>query len=156
MADPEQTPMRRQTRDRGASTLELAILFPFFLFLVLLVVQAGLYFDALNVTQAVAQSTSREVRAYPGGSSVVYNMPAQGALQSQADVAVIRAWNEFDPRHRTGQPSVEVRPVGGASNQVTFTVRSSATNLLHGILPDLPVTAKVSGPVEVFKRQGTN
>ncbi len=39
---------------------------------------------------------------------------------------------------------------------MVVTINAHAMNLLPGIFPSLPITATASGPIEIFKRKGTN
>lgn len=52
--------MTRLRGDDGAATTELVIVAPAVLFLILLVVQLGLYFHAISVASAAAQDGARE------------------------------------------------------------------------------------------------
>ena len=142
--------------DRGVSAVEFAVLMPVFLPFIFLVIQAGLYYHAVNVTNAVAQTTSRVIRTYPGqAGQVVTQIPSQGALQTQAGRVAVEAWRQLDANKTSEEPTVDVQLDGG-SNQLVLTVRSRSVNLLPGILPSLPVTARASGPIEIFKPRGTN
>ena len=144
--------------ERGASAVEFAFVSLPLLTLIFLLVQAGLYYHAVNVAQAVAQTTARVVRTYPGPPGQVYTaVPSGGALQGTATRTAVQAWRELDAnRTLVKEPAVTVAVDVGAYNQVTVTIRSEAVNLLPAILPSLPVTARASGPIEIFKPQGTN
>jgi Flp pilus assembly protein TadG len=144
-------------RERGVSAVEFAVLMPVFLPLIFLLVQAGLYYHAVNVTNAVAQTTARVIRTYPGGAGQdpVTVLPSQGNLQSQAEGVSVETWQSLDANKTSSQPTVAV-VVDPGTNQVTVTVHSNCVNLLPGILPTLPLTAQASGPIEIFKPQGTN
>jgi Flp pilus assembly protein TadG len=145
-------------RDRGVSAVEFAVLMPVFLPLIFLLVQAGLYFHAVNVIQAVAQTTGRVIRTYPGSAgeaTPTTQLPSQAQLQSEADRVSVETWQQLDANKTAAQPVAEVPPPD-AFNQVTVTIRSKCVNLLPGILPDLPVVATASGPIEIFKPQETN
>ncbi|HVX43781.1 MAG TPA: TadE family protein [Mycobacteriales bacterium] len=55
--------------DRGAGALEFALITPIFITLAFIVVQAGLYWEARNVLDSIADDTGSMVRAgtsYPG------------------------------------------------------------------------------------------
>jgi TadE-like protein len=54
-------------RDRGANTLELALLTPILLLVILLVVQFALVFHARHVALAAAQAAARVAREQPTG-----------------------------------------------------------------------------------------
>jgi Flp pilus assembly protein TadG len=148
-----------EDRERGVSAVEFAMLMPVFLPLIFLLVQAGLYYHAVNVTHAVAQTTARVIRTYPGGvgQAPVTQIPSLGTLQADADRVSVETWQALDANKTSSQPSARVTldDVPG-SNQLTVTIRSTCVNLLPGILPRLDIVAQASGPVEVFKPQGTN
>jgi len=149
---------RGHDRDRGISAVEFAILTPSLLILIFLVIQAGLYYHAVNVTQAVAQTTARVVRTYPGlpGQRPVTRVPGGAELEPQANRVAVQTWLDLDANKTAARPQVSVAVDVGSYNQVTVTVASRAVNLLPGLLPDLPITARASGPIEIFKPEGTN
>jgi TadE-like protein len=134
------------------------MLMPVFLPLIFLLIQAGLYYHAVNVTHAVAQTTARVIRTYPGGvgQAPVTQVPTGGQLDGQADRVAVETWQALDANHTSSQPTADVVVDQGASNQLTVTIHSTCVNLLPGILPTLPITAQASGPIEIFKPQGTN
>jgi Flp pilus assembly protein TadG len=144
-------------RERGVSAIEFAMLMPVFLPLIFLLVQAGLYYHAVNVTHAVAQTTARVIRTYPGGvGQVVTRVPTADELQPQADRVAVETWEALDTNKTSSRPSTAVDVAVGTTNQLTVTVQSTCVNLLPGILPTLPITAQASGPIEIFKPQDTN
>jgi hypothetical protein len=144
-------------RDRGVSAVEFAMLMPVFLPLIFLLVQAGLYYHAVNVTNAVAQTTARVIRTYPGGvGQVVTRLPSGPELRPDAERVAVETWQALDANKTSSQPEVRDVDVQQGSNQLTLTIHSTCINLLPGILPTLDITAKASGPVEIFKPQGTN
>jgi Flp pilus assembly protein TadG len=148
---------REHDGERGASAVEFSLVSLPLLILIFLLVQAGLYYHAVNVAQAVAQTTARVVRTYPGQPGQVYTaVPSGGALQGTATQTAVQVWRELDANRTLKEPAVTVAVDVGEYNQVTVTVRSEAVNLLPAILPSLPVTAKASGPIEIFKPQRTN
>jgi hypothetical protein len=145
-------------RERGVSAVEFAMLMPVFLPLIFLLVQAGLYYHAVNVTHAVAQTTARVIRTYPGGvgQAPVTRVPTGGELEPRANEVAVATWEALDANKTSSQPTAQVVVDVGASNQLTVTIESKCINLLPGILPDLPLTAQASGPIEIFKPQDTN
>jgi Flp pilus assembly protein TadG len=144
--------------ERGVSAIEFAMLMPVFLPLIFLLVQAGLYFHAANVTQAVAQTTGRVLRTYPGnpGQDPTTALPSEGFLQGQASRIAVETWESLDANKTSSQPTTEVALNADGFNQLTVTVHSTCVNLLPGILPTLELNARSSGPIEIFKPQGTN
>jgi len=146
---------REHDGERGVSAVEFAVLTPSLLILIFLLIQAGLYYPAVNVTQAVAQTTARVVRTYPGApGQVATQLPSEGELTPEANRVAVQTWQELDANKTSQRPTVAVDM--DAFNQVTVTITSRSVNLLPGILPNLPITAKASGPIEIFKPQGTN
>jgi Flp pilus assembly protein TadG len=145
-------------RERGVSAVEFAILTPSLLILIFLLIQAGLYYHAVNVTQAVAQTTARVVRTYPGapGQAPETRVPSGTELEPQANRVAVQTWQDLDANKTSERPTAAVQVDVGGYNQVTVTIRSRAVNLLPGIFPSLPVTAKASGPIEIFKPERTN
>jgi Flp pilus assembly protein TadG len=143
--------------ERGASAVEFAMIMPVFLPLIFLLVQAGLYFHAVNVTQAVAQTTSRVLRTLPANeaSNTQTLLPNQGTLQADAQRIAVETWQSLDANKTSSEPvaTADIVPV---ENELSVTIQSKCVNLLPGILPDLPVNARASGPIEIFKGQGTN
>ena len=158
--DGERDPEHDSEHDgeRGVSAVEFAIISLPLLILIFLLVQAGLYYHAVNVAQAVAQTTARVVRTYPGApGEVATRVPSEAELQGLANRTAVQAWQELDANKTlVKQPTVRVEVDVGAFNQVTVTIQSESVNILPKILPSLPVTAKASGPIEIFKPQGTN
>jgi hypothetical protein len=144
--------------ERGASTLEFAIVMPSFILLIFLLVQAGLYFHAANVAQAVAQTTAREISTYRGapGADPVKTLPSRARLAADANQVAVRTWQDLDANHTMRRPDVTVGLDSGGSNLLTVEVTSTTVNLLPGLFPSLRVTSRASGPVEVFKPQDTN
>ena len=137
--------------DRGASVVEFAILMPFVIALIFLIVQAGLYYHAVNVSQAVAQSTARQVRGFSTGGTAT----DCGQVDSQqAQATAIEIWQTLDAHASAAQPVVAATV--GDKCEVTVTVESHSVNLLPGIFPRLDIHAKASGPLEVFKTNGTD
>jgi len=125
--------------ERGVSAIEFAMLMPVFLPLIFLLVQAGLYFHAANVTQAVAQTTGRVLRTYPGnpGQDPTTALPSEGFLQGQASRIAVETWESLDANKTSSQPTAEVALNTDGFNQLTVTVHSTCVNLLPGILPTL-------------------
>jgi Flp pilus assembly protein TadG len=142
--------------DRGASVVEFAIIMPAFLILLFLLIQAGLYYHAVNVTQSVATTTAREMRAYTGtsGGATVRDL-RQNCDQAVANQKAVAAWEALDANHTASRPAATVNCIPGI-NQVEVVVQAHSVNLLPGIFPQLDITARAQGPAEVFKDQGTN
>jgi Flp pilus assembly protein TadG len=129
---------RRLGGDAGAATTELVIAAPAFLFMIMLIVQAGLYFHASSIASAAAQEGARAATVQ-GGS-----------IREGEDVA-----NEFV---RTLAPrlldNVDVRgqPVDGGE-LVRMTVRGDVTEVFRipGVAVDFTVSETSEGVVERFR-----
>lgn len=143
-------------QDRGATTLEFAVLSLAFLLLVFLVVQAALYYHARNVIKAEAEGIARAVRAYPAqaGGPAERGIPSPSELARLANAEAVRQWDLLDNSgDTTSRPDVQVRVAG--ANQVEVTVTADPIALMPGF-GDVSITATAGGPFEVFKRSGEN
>jgi TadE-like protein len=149
---------RTHNGERGVSAVEFAVLTPSLLIMIFLLIQAGLYYHAVNVTQAVAQTTARVIRTYPGapGQPPATRVPSGPELQPAADRVAVQTWQDLDANKTATRPQVTVQVDVGQFNEVTVVVATRSVNLLPGILPNLPIVAKASGPIEIFKPQETN
>jgi hypothetical protein len=98
------------------------------------------------------------VRTYPGtpGQAPVSRVPSGSELQPQADRVAVQTWQDLDASKTASRPVTTVTVDVGAYDQVVVTINAHAMNLLPGIFPSLPITATASGPIEIFKRKGTN
>ena len=120
------------TRERGATTTELAIVFPVLVMLILAVVQFGIWYHAAAVARAAA---SEGVRAM----LVVDGTEADGRRRTQ----------EFLDQLGRGvieSPAVSTTRSGDVA---VVEIRASAPELLPGLR--LPVTARAETPVERFR-----
>lgn len=83
---------RRLSGDAGGATTELVIATPAFLFTIMLIVQAGLYFHASSVASAAAQEGARAATvqggSIPAGEQVAGDFVAALASQLLDDVDV--------------------------------------------------------------------
>ncbi len=119
-------------RERGSATTEVVLLTPVLLFLVLLVVQFGLWYHAEHVAQAAAQEGVRSARLE--GSS--------------ADAGRTRAVAFLS----TVGPTIVQEPVVTATrdaNTANVSVEGRAVTVVPGF--SLPVKATASSPVERFR-----
>ena len=160
-------PLRRPVRndsapsargERGATTLEFAVLSVAFLLLVFFVVQAALYYHARNVIKAEAEGVARAVRAYPAqpGGVPEDQVPSQQQVQTIATTEAVRQWNLLDDGgDTTSRPQVQAQVVGFDQVRVTITAKPIliVPSLLGG---DVTISATAGGPFEVFKRSGDN
>lgn len=126
--------MRYRARtDEGSATLNLVVVFPVFLFLLLTIVQAGLYFHARHVALAAAQEGLRAARLYDGTA-------AGGQERASAFLTSVGT-------SLTGEHVLASRD--GLTARVE--VKGAALTLLPGLT--LHVDEVASGPVERFTSQ---
>jgi Flp pilus assembly protein TadG len=129
------TPRRR--RDRGASTIELAMYMPLLLIAIFAVVQFSLAYLGGRAAQAAAREASRVARAGAGTPDALDAARARGtAYASSVGRGVL-----FDAQ-------VVVVTVG--ADQVRATVTGRALQVVPGI-PAPRVDESVQGPVEIFR-----
>jgi Flp pilus assembly protein TadG len=128
---------RRLGGDEGATT-ELVIAAPAFLFLIMLIVQAGLYFHASSIASAAAQEGARaatvEGGTIPEGRQVANDFVATMAPRLLDDV-------EVDGRYVD------------AGELVRMTVRGDVTEVfkLPGVDLDFTVQETSEGVIERFR-----
>lgn len=124
--------MPPRDRDRGAATTEAVLLTPVLLFLVMLVIQFGLWYHAQHVAQAAAQEGVRSARV-------------EG---STAERGQARAEDFL-----TGAGSTIVQhPVVIASRDAqtaTVSVHGRSVSVVPGF--SLPIDASATSPVERFR-----
>lgn len=113
----------------GSSTTELVLLMPVVLFLVMLIVQTGLYFHARQVVEAAAQEALEAAQ----GEASTANLGTQAGDVFLAEAGGVR------------DAVVEVTRTG---TQVSVSVVAAAPNVLP--LAVWQVSASVSGEVERF------
>lgn len=151
---PERHPRWRRG-ERGASAVEIAVLMPVFLTLIFMLVQAGLYYHAQNITQAVAQHTARTIRTPENPGQQYTRVPTEAELTARASQVAVDTWHALDKHATASRPSVTRANVDGF-NQLVLTIEAKSVNLLPGLFPQLRVHATASGPIEVFKPSGTD
>jgi Flp pilus assembly protein TadG len=126
--------MDKQRTDRGASTLELALLTPILLLVILFVVQFALVFHARHVALAAAQAAARVAREQHTGD-----------WRAAAEAEGVQYVNKIGPQLLT---RVTATPDGDA-NQRGVTVGGDA-------IPVVPffkfhVSEHSQGPVECYR-----
>ncbi|MBI2169362.1 MAG: pilus assembly protein [Actinobacteria bacterium] len=123
---------RRCRGDSGQATTEVVLLMPVLLFLVMLVIQFGLWYHAQHVVQAAAQEGVRAARV-EGGTA--------GAGQQRAEAFLDSA----------GSTLVRDAGVTATRDGETATVR--VTGRVAGVVPgfSLPLDASAESPVERFR-----
>ncbi|MCK2241863.1 MULTISPECIES: TadE/TadG family type IV pilus assembly protein [unclassified Crossiella] len=126
--------LRHRWKDRGAATVQLAVLLPLFFLLFSAATQAGVYWYARSLCQAAAQHGLQTVRTLTG-------TPAEGQ-------AAARAFLE-----RTGNGLVTNSAVSTTGSTPT-TVRVEVTASVLRLVPipglDLRITRSVTGAKERF------
>jgi Flp pilus assembly protein TadG len=130
-------PARRLGGDEGATT-ELVIAAPAFLFMIMLIVQAGLYFHASSVASAAAQEGARAATVQ-GGSIPEGRQVANDFVQALAP----RLLDDVE---------VDGRYVDGGE-LVRMTVRGDVTEVfkLPGVDLDFTVQETSEGVIERFR-----
>lgn len=123
---------RPRGRDAGSFSLELAVLFPAFLLIILVIVQAALYFFARSVASSAAQQGADTARLQG-------NTPGQGAAAAAGFV--------------TGQGGgvldhLAVSTTGSTPTQVQVTVTGRAAAIVPGL--SLTVRQSATAPRERY------
>lgn len=125
-------PRPRHRGDRGSTTVELVIAVPVLLFMIMTIIQFGLWYHASHVAQAAAQEGVRAARVDTGtaeaGQARAVSFVVEAAPTLLVDVTV-----QAD------------RTATTAHVQVNATVRS----IIPGL--SLPVHATADSPVESFR-----
>lgn len=124
--------------ERGAATTELVIAAPAFLFLLMLIVQAGLYFHAVNVASAAAQEGARTARL-EGSSLTAGERDARQFVQAVA------------PRLLSGVDARGTLVDGGESVRITVSADVITVFRLPGVNLDWSVREAAEGPRERFR-----
>lgn len=125
---------RSTGQDRGSVTLETAILFPAILLLVMVTIQAGLWYYGRSVALAAAQEGVSAGRAE--GASVAH------ATQTAQDFAADQG------RGMLGEASVST--VGSNATRIQVSVSGQIVSLIPGV--PIAVSQEASGPVERWTR----
>lgn len=132
---------RRLRGDDGAATTELVIIAPVFLFMILLIVQLGLYFHAISVASAAAQEGAHD-------ASLLDATVADGEETARDLVQTLA------PRLLAGA-TVDGRLVdGGDSVRMTVTGDVSQVVTIPGVDLGISVNESAETPVEDFRPAG--
>jgi Flp pilus assembly protein TadG len=123
---------RRAADERGASPIDMAIVFPITAFLIFAIIQFGVWYHAENIARAAAQEGARTASAYQS-SAAAGAASAQRVLADNADGMI------------SGTSVIPSRD----QNVATVTVKGEA---LH-VIPFIPlsITATATAPVEAFR-----
>jgi Flp pilus assembly protein TadG len=139
LGDPLGHPARGANRERGATSLELALLTPVLLFVILLVVQFAMVYHARHIALAAAQAGARVARGQVTGDW-------QGAAKSKAESYA----QQIGPNIITG---VVATPSGGADERFVD-VQGQAINVIPFM--SLRVHQRAGGPTECFRPDDRN
>jgi Flp pilus assembly protein TadG len=121
--------MRPRGRERGSTTVELAVLMPLLLATLFGGIQAGMVFHARHIAIAAAQEGVRDASAYQA------SLP--DGISTATSVAADWAGTTLTGIHVTGQRT---------ATRVSITVQGTATSLLPGM--SWPIEQTASLPVE--------
>jgi len=123
--------MRRPEAERGSATTEVVLLTPVLMFLVMAIVQFGLWFHAQHVAQAAADQGVRAARSN-GSTAEEGRQRAEDFLDAAAPTLIA------DP----------IVVAGREGDLASVTVDGTATALVPGL--SLTVHAEATSPVERF------
>ena len=129
----------RRTRGERGSATELVVVFPFVMFLLLLVIQFALWYHATHVAQSAAQEGARVARM-----AVAAGQPVDS--QQQLTAGKDRAWEFLN-----GMGAFDDKGVTGTRDRDTagITVTGTAPSLVPGFT--LTISEHSEGPVERFR-----
>ncbi|MFF3516992.1 TadE/TadG family type IV pilus assembly protein [Streptomyces sp. NPDC002573] len=121
---------RRWHDDRGETSIQMAIVFPFVLLATAAVIQASMWYYARQIALTAAREGVTAARTYQAG-------PADGAAQARSVLG------------RTAGDSLRGYSVvaGSDGQRVRVQVSGTALSMIPGV-PGLEVTQSASGPVE--------
>ncbi|MFF0735952.1 TadE family protein [Streptomyces chartreusis] len=127
---------RRRRGDRGETSIQMAIVYPFVLLATVAVVQACLWFYARQIALTAAREGVTTARAYESS-------PGEGAAQARTVLA------------RTAGDSLAGYSVSVSSDgqRVRVEVSGTALSMIPG-MPGLQITQSASGPVERWTVSG--
>jgi Flp pilus assembly protein TadG len=128
---------RRPLDDRGDSSIQMAIVFPFVILLTIAVVQASMWYYARNVALTAAREGVAAARVYESG-------PGAGVARAQDVLDRVAGNSLLGPTVSTTGSSVE---------RIRIQVSGTAPSLLPGV-PGLTITQSASGPVERWTTGG--
>ncbi len=125
-------PTPRVRGESGIATTEAVLVTPVLLFLVMLVVQFGLWFHAQHVALAAAEEGARAARAVRGSTATGQHRAT--AFLDQAAPTIIT------DRSVTATRTAEA---------VTVAIRGRSVRVVPGL--SLPVEARATSPIERFR-----
>jgi Flp pilus assembly protein TadG len=136
---------RRLRGDEGAATTELVIIAPVFIFLILLIVQLGLYFHAINVASAAAQEGARDASLYSDD---------RGAALAQGEASARDLVDKLAPELLAGVQIAGSHVDGGDSVRMTVAGDVSQVVTIPGMDLAISVNESAETPVEEFRAAG--
>lgn len=121
---------QRRCDDRGDTSIQMAIIFPFVLLATIAVIQASMWYYARQIALTAAREGAAAARAYQAS-------PANGAAQARSVL------------ERTAGDSLRNYSVvaGSDGQRVQVQVSGTAMSMIPGV-SGLPVTQSASGAVE--------
>ncbi|MFF1400791.1 TadE/TadG family type IV pilus assembly protein [Streptomyces sp. NPDC058287] len=128
---------RRLQDDRGDTSIQMAIVFPFVLLLTVAVVQASMWYYARQIALTAAREGLSAARTYQAG-------PAEGAARAR-DVLNRIAGDSL--------MSSSVSTTGSGAQRIRIEVSGTAQSMLPGV-PGLRITQSASGTVERWTKPG--
>jgi Flp pilus assembly protein TadG len=129
--------MRGRDRDRGASTIELAMYMPLLLFVIFVTVQAAMLFLGNQAASAAAREAARVARSGGGSAQAIQDGRVRGReYAASVGQGVIE--------------NVQVRVFLVAGRQIRATVTGRGIQVVPW-LPGLDITQVVQGPIEEFR-----
>jgi Flp pilus assembly protein TadG len=132
---------RRLRGDEGAATTELVIIAPAFLFFILLIVQLGLYFHAINVASAAAQDGARDASL-------------DGATLADGEATAHELVDTIAPDLLSGVQVDGSLVDGGDSVRMTVAGDVSQVVVIPGMDLAISVNESAETPVEEFRPAG--
>ena len=132
---------RRLRGDEGAATTELVIIAPAFLFFILLIVQLGLYFHAINVASAAAQDGARDASL-------------DGATLADGEATAHELVDTIAPDLLSGVQVDGSLADGGDSVRMTVAGDVSQVVVIPGMDLAISVNESAETPVEEFRPAG--
>ena len=132
---------RRLRGDEGAATTELVIIAPAFLFFILLIVQLGLYFHAINVASAAAQDGARDASL-------------DGATLADGEATAHELVDTIAPDLLSGVQVDGSLVDGGDSVRMTVAGSVSQVVVIPGVDLAISVNESAETPVEEFRPAG--
>jgi Flp pilus assembly protein TadG len=124
--------------DSGTATTEFVLAAPAFLFLIMLIMQAGLYFHAVAIASAAAQDGARAASL-------------QGATNADGVAEARDLVETLAPRLLTGVGYTPERDAGNQLVRMTVTGNVVEVFVIPGTSLDLSVRETAESPVERFR-----